>query len=138
MFKDLPTWFAVLNTIALGIGYTVLLFVLARSLRPIARGLSHGLWETVVIYKLGCSMWRVFKRFARAFYFDLPLWGLLNSNTTNISNNLSSWSGIFGWHFKDGFNRADSKRERELMKAEAAASKPETESEEAFEWDDDK
>lgn len=137
MFNGMPLYLQILNTLALGIGYTAMLITLAFILRPVARGLSHGLWETVVMYKLACPMSRVFKRLARAFYFDMPLWGFLNTNTTQITNNLSGWYGIFGWHFKAKFNRADSLRERELMKAEAATPKPESE-EEPFEWDDEK
>lgn len=110
-----------MNTIAMCVGYAVMLVLLAVMLQPLLRGLSYGLWETVVFYKCGVSFWRVFKRFLRALFVDLPLWGILNSGVSNTSNNVSSWSGIFRWSFRKEFTRAISKREAREAKAEAEA-----------------
>lgn len=99
-----------MNTFAMWFGYAVLVILALLIARPLARGLSYGLYETVVFYKCGISMWRVFKRFVRAVFVDLFVWGLLNSGVENTSNNESSWSGIFRWSFRKTFTRAAGKK----------------------------
>jgi hypothetical protein len=109
MFNNLPHWLVILNGFAMGVGYVVLLFVLIYILRPMLRGLSYGLYETVMYYKGGADLGRVFTRFLRALTLDLLTLGDINSNTQSVSNNMCSWYGIFGWHFKAEFNRKASK-----------------------------
>lgn len=116
MFNDYPTWLVVITVIATIIGYAVFLYFAVYALRPLARGLSYGLWETVVFYKCGVSMFRVFKRFLRAVFIDFPFWGFLNTYTTSITNNVSSWHDVFAWRFEKSFTRANSIRERKANK----------------------
>ena len=56
MFNDLPTWFIVITAVATFIGYAVLIYFAGCLLRPLARGLSFGLYETIVYYKGGAKM----------------------------------------------------------------------------------
>ena len=60
MFSDYPMWFVVITAVATLMGYAILMYFAVLALRPVARGLSYGLWETVVFYKCGVSMFRVF------------------------------------------------------------------------------
>lgn len=104
-------------------GFVILPVLVFLASRPLLRGLSYGLYETVVFYKCGISMWRVFKRFMRAVFVDLFVWGLLNSGVENTSNNESSWSGIFRWSFRKTFTRAAGKKwnaQQEAAKRKAA------------------
>lgn len=130
-----------MNNVAMAIGYAAMLLVAVLAIKPLLRGLSHGLFETVLYYKCGVSVGRVFKRFVRAVFVDFPFWGFANSNTTSITNNLSGWHGVFSWHFKKDFTRANSIKEDKAnaAKRETAPAEAETESEEEpFEWDDNK
>ena len=119
MFKDLPFWLAAINTVALVIGYIALAWIALFCMRPLARGLSHGLYETVLYWKAGVPALRVLKRGVRALYFDFPLWGFLNSTTTSTSIGPASWGGVFRWHFRDGFTRSNSIREAAAERAAA-------------------
>lgn len=119
MFSDYPMWFVVITAVATLMGYAILMYFAVLALRPVARGLSYGLWETVVFYKCGVSMFRVFKRFLRAVLIDFPFWGFLNTHTTSITNNMAAWRGAFSWSFEKSFTRAISIRERKENKAPA-------------------
>lgn len=115
-FSLFPYWYIAACFIVGFILFPIMLAILAK---PLARGLSHGLWEVVLYWKAGVPLWGVCKRLLRVLYYDLWLWGLLNGTLTSNSVGPASWYGIFGWHFKAGFTRANSKRE-EQAKKEAA------------------
>ena len=97
----------------------VLWFVVAL-LQPMLRGLSYGLHETVMYYKGGADLGRVFTRFLRALTFDFLTWGIINSTTQSVSNDMCSWYGIFRWHFKTEFTRKASKQYNAEQKAKPA------------------
>jgi hypothetical protein len=100
-------------------GFVVLPVLTLLASRPLLRGLSYGLYETVVFYKCGVSMWRVIKRLIKAVLWNTFTWQLLNPGLQNTANNESSWSGIFRWSFRKTFTRAAGKK----WNAEQAAAK---------------
>ncbi|AFH14917.1 hypothetical protein LU11_gp386 [Pseudomonas phage Lu11] len=108
-----PDWYIAACLIT---GFVVLPIMTAIAMRPLLRGLSHGLWEVVIFYKCGVSFWRVFKRFVRAVLIDLPFWGLMNGSVTRVTNNVAGWYGIFRWSFEKDFNRANSIKEARANK----------------------
>jgi len=108
-FGLFPYWYIAACFIT---GFVVFPIMLALAARPLARGLSHGLWETVVYWKAGVPIWKTFKRLLRAFWFDLWFWHLINSTLDNESIGGAYWWGVFGWSFKKEFTRANSTRKQ--------------------------
>lgn len=124
----LPNWYIAACLIT---GLVIFPIIAVLASRPLLRGLSYGLWETVVFYKCGVSFWRVFKRFVRTVFIDLPSWGFLNS-TSSITNNAGGWYGIFSWRLKKSFTRANSIRENKETAKNPAPIEPEEADEEPF------
>lgn len=117
----LPNWYI---TACLLTGLVILPIMAFISCRPLLRGLSYGLWETVIFYKVGVSYWRVFKRLMKAVFINFPFWGLLNSTTSSITNNAGGWYGIFSWRLEKSFTRARSIRESKEAKEKANNPEP--------------
>uniref|UniRef100_A0AB39CEV2 Holin n=1 Tax=Pseudomonas phage HRDY3 TaxID=3236930 RepID=A0AB39CEV2_9VIRU len=106
-FSLFPYWYIAACFVT---GFVVFPIMLAILAKPLARGLSHGLYEVVLYWKADVSLWGVFKRFLKVIYFDFPLWGILNSTTTKTSIGPACWYGVFGWYYEKSFTRANSKR----------------------------
>ena len=124
----LPNWYIAACLIT---GMVIFPIMVVLASRPLLRGFSYGLWETVIIYKCGVSFWRVFKRFVRTVFIDLPSWGFLN-NPSSITNNAGGWYGIFRWRLNKSFTRAKSIRENKEAAKNPAPIEPEETDEEPF------
>ena len=114
-FSLFPDWYIAACLIVGNVVFPIMIFLAAR---PLLRGLSYGLWETVVYYKAGCGTWAVVKRFMWAVLFDLFFWSLANQGTQEVSKGGACWTGLFGWYFRKEFTRANS-----VIKNQRAAQK---------------
>lgn len=104
MFTQLPIWLQAVNTLALGIGYVVIMATIYYCTRPILRGLSYGLFQMVLLIKIGAPLRMILKALAFALFREPIAWFGKNS-TVNISDNYSTWSGIFQWHYSKKLHR---------------------------------
>lgn len=122
----LPNWLQNYMAVCLVVGVLVTTVAICFMLRPLARGLSYGMYETVMYYRGGAKIRYVVVQFFNGLIFE-PLRWLGKSNMQSISNNMTSWSGVFSWSFKKEFTRANSKKYNAEQKAEreAAAKNPE-------------
>lgn len=121
-FEQMPLAWQISLTIVNFCGVLVCLILLAAILKPFARGWSHGIYETILYYRAGADLGRVFTRFLFALLIEPFVW-LGKSTTTSITNDKAGWYGIFSWRYDKDLNRKASKIENAKWKAERAAAR---------------
>jgi len=98
-----------MNTLAMIFGYLCLTIIFGFVCRPVLRGVSAGLFETVLYYKAGCSYKTVLKQFLASFTTYPFRWIFRGKSCESFSIGGSGWWGIFNWSFDKSLNRKSSK-----------------------------
>lgn len=101
------------------VGFCVTPVIIGFLARPLLRGWSYGLYNAVLYYKGGAHWGHIALKILRAIFVEPLLF--INNSMQSTSNNMSSWYGIFGWHFKKEYNRKASKIYNAQCKAEREA-----------------
>lgn len=118
----MPKAVQVYSYICMIVGFCVTPFLIVFLTRPLLRGLSYGLYTAVLYYKGGAHWGHIVIQILRAIFVEPLLW-IGNNSQQSSSNNMSSWYGIFGWHFKKEYNRKASKIYNAECKAKREAAR---------------